>query len=115
VLQGKYLSDITIDEILENIHLTGKEASKKLGLGTYDSLVDLIAGPHGRRSPRIHVVSIECISDEHSEFCRAHEFQKGMSFLWDTVVAPKQPFDIEIQGKSQDRDGYIQNRYVQYI
>lgn len=32
-MQGKYLSDISIDDILDNIHLTGKEASKNLGLG----------------------------------------------------------------------------------
>lgn len=34
LLQGKFLSDVSMDDILDNIHLTGKEASKNLGLGT---------------------------------------------------------------------------------
>lgn len=33
-MQGRYLSDITLDEVLQYVHLPSSEASKRLGLGT---------------------------------------------------------------------------------
>ena len=81
----------------------------------YDSIVTLMTDALGRILSWCHVVSIECMSDVYSEFCRADEFQTGMSFLWDTVVAPKQSFNIEIQAKSQARSRCIQDRYVEYM
>lgn len=87
-MQGKYLSDISIDDILDNIHLTGKEASKNLGLGASKYIHHLEVG-----GGLLHHMAIAgCVSDEISVCCRFDEFQKGLSLLWDTVVASKQPF-----------------------
>jgi hypothetical protein len=96
--QGKYLSDISIDDILDNIHLTGKEASKNLGLGASKSIHHLEVGGDLLH----HMVIAGCVSDEISvcvagltSFKRVCRFYGIQSWPQNNHLLPKNKNEVK--------------------
>jgi hypothetical protein len=94
-VQGRYLSDITLEEVLQYVHLPSSEASKRLGLGTLSHKChsDVIRVGYRLDPLKIHFDDVACARVGLTSFKRVCRSVGIMSWPY---KAGKQPSREEL-------------------